>query len=295
MKVTECLETWKEDADDFSFDHFAIILTDGTELFKAQYSKELAIHHDIDITELDCPLYRISTKDIWPPLKNDLTLAPQPVSDEFYQGTRVLADYNPQTSSVKPCDLLLHEAQICEILRQNPHKNIVSYLGVTCDEGLIKSLCFVKYEETLADRLNDPNRPLNVPKCLNGVKDGLDHLHSLGLKHNDLNYRNIMLDKQDVPVIIDFDSCECEGNIPLCMGTPGWTDGAYITRSERKNDDFGWNKLRHTLLVSYNARWRWESVGYRMRKSLILKSPMRFKSTLVESKDWCLIAYVLLI
>ena len=253
MKVTGCLETWKEDADDFRFDHFAIILTDGTEVFKVQYSKELAIDQDINITELDCPLYRISTEDIWPPLKNDLTLAPQPVSDEVYQKKRVLADFNPQTSSVKPCDLLLHEAQICEILRKNPHKNIASYLGVTCEEGLIKSLCFVRYEETIADRLNDPNRPLNVPKCLDGVKDGLDHLHSLELNHNDLNYRNIMLDKQDVPVIIDFDSCEPEGNIPLGAGTPGWTEGSCIMKSERQNDDFGLELFINTLLASYNA------------------------------------------
>ncbi|KAL9129213.1 MAG: hypothetical protein Q9217_002282 [Psora testacea] len=248
MKVIDCLEVWKEDGGHCNFDHFSIILTKGTEVFKAESQRAFAAHQDIDVAALGCPLLHISTEDLWPLLEDGLTLAPNPVPDEAFEKEHTLFSYNPQTSIVKPCELLLHEAQICEVLRQHPHKNIASYLGCISDGGLIKGLCFVRYEETLSDRLRDPKRPLNLSECLKGVKDGLDHLHSLGLNHNDINPRNIMLNKQDVPVIIDFDSYQWEGDIPLGTGTPGWTDGARITRSERKNDDFGLMQLRNTLL-----------------------------------------------
>ncbi|KAL9102156.1 MAG: hypothetical protein Q9163_002656 [Psora crenata] len=205
---------------------------------------------DIDISELCCPPVRIPSEDVWPALKDDMTLAPYPVPDGAFQKERVLYNYNPQTSRVKPCELLLHEAQICEILKRHPHKNIASYLGCVTDGGLIKRLCFLRYEETLSDRLRDPDRPLNLAECLKGVEDGLNHLHSLGLNHNDINPRNIMLTKQDVSVIIDFDSCQWDGGIPLGTGTPGWTEGANITVSERRNDDFALKQLQTTLLTA---------------------------------------------
>lgn len=253
MKVTECLQAWKEEGDDWNFDHFSIILMNGTEVFKAKSRRAFAVHQDINLAELHCPLFRIPSEDIWPPLTDDLTVVPQMILDGAFRKTPSLAFYDPQTSSLRPCDLLIHEAKICEILRKHPHKNIASYLGCITEGGLMKGLCFVRYEESLSDRLKHLNRPLNVSECLKGIKDGLDHLHSLGLNHNDVNPANIMLDKQDVPVIIDFDSCEYEGGTPLGTGTPGWTDGAMITRSEQKNDDFGLMQLHNTLLGSCSS------------------------------------------
>ena len=52
-------------------------------------------------------------------------------------------------------------------------------------------------------------------------QNGLDHLHNLGLNHNDINPANIMLDKEDVPIIIDFNSCQREGDLSFGIGTPG--------------------------------------------------------------------------
>ncbi|KAJ7130614.1 hypothetical protein C8R44DRAFT_775883, partial [Mycena epipterygia] len=47
-----------------------------------------------------------------------------------------------------------------------------------------------------------------IDKVIAGIRLGLEHIHSLGYVHNDLNPRNIVLDKEfKVPIIIDFDSC----------------------------------------------------------------------------------------
>jgi serine/threonine protein kinase len=46
---------------------------------------------------------------------------------------------------------------------------------------------------------------------LEGVKKGLDHIHALGIIHNDITPSNIMLDEHDTPIIIDFGSCRDMG------------------------------------------------------------------------------------
>jgi len=247
MKVIECVEAYKEHGDDLEFDHFSIILAKGTKIFRAHSARAYVLYQDIDIRDLDCPLVPFPPEDLWPPFTNDFTHAPHPIPDNAFAKRPTFFNYHPETSAFKPRELLLHEAHICELLRRHPHKNIASYLGCINDGGFITGLCSVKYEETLSDRLRDSSRPLNPYSCLMGVKEALDHLHSLGLNHNDINPSNIMLDKQDVPIVIDFDSCQWEGEFLYSTGTPGWTDGTSYTSSERKNDDFVLKQLSKYL------------------------------------------------
>ena len=247
MKVIECVEAWAEKGDDWEFDHFSIILAKDTKLFKAHSAHKFGISQDIETKDLECPLIPLPHEDLWPPLTNHLTFAPHPVPDNAYTKRRRLCDYHPQTSAVKPRELLLHEARICELLRRHPHRNVASYLGCIHEEGLVTGLCFVRYKETLSDRFRDSSRPLDVSLCLQGVKEALDHLHSLGLNHNDINPCNIMLDEQDVPIVIDFDSCQREGESLNNTGTPGWTDGSSWTTSLREHDDFALEQLSRYL------------------------------------------------
>ena len=247
MKMIQCLQAYREDGDDWTFDHYSIILSQGTEVFKAQSQLEFPIPLDIDAEQLDCPLIPIPKEDLWPPFTDHLTLAPHPLPNDTFLKKPSLIGLGSETGP-KPREILLHEAHMCEILRLHPHPNIASYLGCVRDEGLVTGLCFVRYKETLSDRLRDSNRPLNLRSCLKGVKNGLDHLHNLGLNHNDINPANIMLDGEDVPIIIDFDSCQREGDLSFGIGTPGWTNGSITGISERKNDDFGLMQLYKTFL-----------------------------------------------
>lgn len=139
MWVIECLEVWKEDGDDCTFDHYSVVLTRGTEVLITQSPRAFAIHWDLDISDLCCPPVRISAEDRWPPVEDDITLAPSPVPNGTFQKEPSLYDYNPQTSIVKPRERLLHEAHICEVLKQFPHKNIAAYLrnGVKGREPVI--------------------------------------------------------------------------------------------------------------------------------------------------------------
>ena len=53
----------------------------------------------------------------------------------------------------------------------------------------------------------DPQTLKDPGKVLQGIENGIRHLHELNLVHNDLNPSNVMLLHDDTPVIIDFDSC----------------------------------------------------------------------------------------
>jgi serine/threonine protein kinase len=140
-------------------------------------------------------------------------------------------------------DSLLHEATILETLKQHPHPNIVKYYGCLVTNDRITGHCFEKYGQSLMSRVNPgcsgkrlfsaTKRPLkNMSLCLEGIKRGIEHLHSLGLVHNDINPANIMFPAKDddTAVIIDFGSCRRIGepakDVPR---TTEWHDDNVVT------------------------------------------------------------------
>lgn len=59
--------------------------------------------------------------------------------------------------------------------------------------------------------INDDRLLNNCNEWLDGIKQGIRHLHSLGLIHNDINPANAMRDDTQTPKLIDFDSCKLVG------------------------------------------------------------------------------------
>jgi serine/threonine protein kinase len=137
-----------------------------------------------------------------------------------------LLSYFPcsQTSKTRIAEEVLQEVQVCEKLKLQPHSNIAEYIGCEVNDGKISGICFKQYTESLQQKLNPGH--LNkrafarsvVPdenwcsSIIEGMKKGLEHLHSLGLVHNDITPSNIMLDERDIPMIIDFGSCRRIGD-----------------------------------------------------------------------------------
>lgn len=75
---------------------------------------------------------------------------------------------------------------------------------------MIVRFCLSKYSKTLT-HLIWTNADIDVDACLDGIKKGIDHLHSLGFIHGDLTTSNVIFcegdDRAQSPVIIDFDAC----------------------------------------------------------------------------------------
>ncbi|KAJ8131252.1 hypothetical protein O1611_g2377 [Lasiodiplodia mahajangana] len=209
MEVCDVGQIYVERDGDRVFDHTKIILRDETgEYFYAKTSQHKFQFSEIEIRSLD--IATIPAEHIWPPVDPEFTRAPDPLPPTSYvKRPRLLYYDGGNTTSTKYYDLILTEVKACEILSRHPHPNIAQYLGCIVNNERITGLCFEKYPVTLSQLLKNKT-PFSKDSCLQGIEAGVNHMHSLGLVHNDLNLSNIMVDG-DNAVIIDFDSCKREG------------------------------------------------------------------------------------
>lgn len=244
MEICELSEAFVEQDGDLVFDHSKIILRRGEEYFYATPRYRLHASSIVNPNELE--LIQIPVHNIWPRFDAEFTRAPEPRPSNCYIKQPSLLHYGETAASLNTSEQVLNEVKVCEVLRRCPHPNIARYLGCIVDRSRIKGLCFEKYPMTLPQRLEHGGQ-FDEQSCLQGIKEGVMHLHGLGLIHNDLKPSNIMIDREDNPIIIDFDSCQSEGErLGLKAGTRGWAiEGSTIAR--RENDYHGIAKIDEFL------------------------------------------------
>ena len=71
---------------------------------------------------------------------------------------------------------------------------------------------------------------------IDGIKSGVEHLHSLRYAHNDLNLNNIIVSKDNTPIIIDLGSYKHFNKALISRGTCGWIDEDFTTSKRRYNE-----------------------------------------------------------
>ncbi|KAI9781240.1 MAG: hypothetical protein M1816_002423 [Peltula sp. TS41687] len=241
MEIVQANEAFIEEGGDLVFSHTKVILKDEDQYFYA-----ITKSRKVDPSALD-PV-PIRTSRIWPSFRKGLTRAPEPLPTGCYVKRPNLLDYGDTEASSNISSLILHEAWICEILRHHPHPNIARYLGCAVDvQGRITGLCFARYTKRLFESARENNLPRDRESFLTQIESGIRHLHGLGLVHNDINPFNVMMDADDRPVIIDFDSCQrVGGKLGLKAGTIGWSnDKAQVT--EFSSDYHGLSLIRDFL------------------------------------------------
>lgn len=238
----------------YEWSHTLIKLEHNSRIFQARSTSRLIDLDEIKISDLEIDSSPIPREHLYPLYPGELCTAPHPLPDDCYVKVQNLMLYDTPLAlsqdKAYPGQLLLQEAKLCEILRRHPHPNIATYRGCVFEDSRITGLCFTKYRQTLKERSEDTSRALNKETCLQGIEAGIRHLHSLGFVHNDINVANVMfLDDDDVPIIIDFDSCWKEGEDRGMKGaTYMWTDEKYdFERSVRENDFSGLRRIRDYL------------------------------------------------
>ncbi|KAF5000376.1 hypothetical protein FGRMN_1844 [Fusarium graminum] len=275
LEIVESGEVWKGPGPDEDFEHyydhtFAVVRISTEDHFHVKFVKRVNINEfkridmrQLDLTSVafdDIPLEfalflakgfkfdpelirwtLIPGKHIWPRFSSSLTAAPEKILQYCFVKHAKVCNYDPEQKGRNIKNIVLAEAEIGELLMDHHHPNIARYWGCDVVDGRIRGLCYGKYVMTLSERA-ESGVPLDVEYCLQGIRDGLDHLHGLGLAHNDINPNNIMLDAGDNPVIIDFDSCKPEGEHLLKRGTPNWSIESSRT-SSRENDFYGLRKI----------------------------------------------------
>ncbi|KAF3071537.1 hypothetical protein CFAM422_006137 [Trichoderma lentiforme] len=171
-----------------------------------------------------------------------LTAAPDDYSGRYVKCT-AWVDYEDVKGTPFLSRLMLQEAHTMEFLAKRPHPNIVRYYGCQIKRDRITGLVletfplkhdlgFATQRPELFKGLVDKNR------IMSGLRAAVDHLHSIGLAHNDINTANIMLDEEGEPKLIDFGSCQPIGHRLMSCGTPGWYKDIFHL-SDTAHDDYG--------------------------------------------------------
>lgn len=209
---------------------------------------------DITFDQAKGSLRKIPETDIYPPAYQDISIyaaspndagrvyikRPKVGSHSWYEGSTVLAER------------FLAEAQTLELVKRNPHPNIVQFYGCIVKNGRIVALALQRYPRTLASLVEEQDdgtrpAPATVERWLHDIKSGVQHLHGLGLAHNDINPHNVMQDEGGNMVLVDLGSCARFGETLSELGTPGWNEG-FSEESATKNDEIGLAKIGEWLV-----------------------------------------------
>ncbi|KAF2789401.1 serine/threonine-protein kinase-like protein [Melanomma pulvis-pyrius CBS 109.77] len=186
-------------------------------------------------------LQRLPDDDVYPKAPSNMTVFSAPINENLLLKRPNLHLHYLGTGQLPK--LMLQEAEIMELLLRNPHPHIVRYHGCLIRRHLIVGLVLDRHPTTLQCRLEESAHDFNVENCMRKMTSAVCHLHSLGLAHNKLKPMNIMVDKYDDPVIIDYGSCRPFGTNLITADTPGWND-----------DDFWISAQEHDIFALENIR-----------------------------------------
>ncbi|KAH8805512.1 kinase-like domain-containing protein [Xylogone sp. PMI_703] len=211
----------------------------------------------ISIAQANNCLCRVPDDKIYPAVTPDLPLVTiadySPKSDTWIKRPNISV-YNQVEGSTIIADDFLEEVQVYQFLQSNSHPNLVEFKGCLEKNNRVVGILLKRYAATLQTRVEGYGQPhCNRLSFFEAIVAGVKHLHSLGLAHNDLNPRNIMLDEGDKPIIIDMGSCKRFGVELHEMGTPDWNDG-FKGVSSIFNDEIGLKKIKKWLLEGGERR-----------------------------------------
>lgn len=208
--------------------------------------------YDLTVHHLRRCLRRVPDEKIYPIAPPSISTVPYGnQTDLFIKRPKLLSLDDEEEAKLLP-QMLIEEVQILELLKKNPHRNLVQYYGCIVRRGHITGIALQRYNIILQYRYEDDPRHLDITACIEVIRAGVRHIHSLGLAHNDLNPSNIALDKDDHPVILDFGSCKQFGAQLISAGTLGWIDEEYSISAQR-HDESAMDKLETWLLEKWKS------------------------------------------
>jgi serine/threonine protein kinase len=220
----------------FAYSSFGYLTKDHV----AYFGKSSLRKFDLNQTSIRESLKRLADEDVYPPASN-ITVFQSPVDENLYiKRPKLHLDFIGTGLLPK---LMPDEAQTLELLLQNPHPHIIRYHGCLVERGRIVGLVLDRLPNTLRHRMDGNIHESHVENCMGKITSAVNHLHSLGLAHNDLTPMNIMLDDHDEPFVIDLSSCQPFGANLITAGTPEWIDEDFVT-SAQKHDLVALGKIR---------------------------------------------------
>src|ERR1700676_137844 len=129
-----------------------------------------------------------------------------------------------------------HEAQAIAQMR---HPNIVNVYDFGEHDGVPYMIIEYVPSGSLANRLSQgPLDTATTLKYLRGIAAGLDHAHGMGIIHRDVKPANVLLEKDDTPVLADFglakllQGSSLKSMTGVTTGTPAYMAPEQVTGSK---------------------------------------------------------------
>lgn len=148
--------------------------------------------------------------------------------------------------------ILLEEAGALErVAKLPPHPGLITYHDCRFQRGFMTGIVMDRHVSDLHDYYDHRmGPPVDKTAFMHVLVSAVRHLHSCGYAHNDINYRNVLVSAEGLPVLADFDSCKPIGEkLTFSRGTEGWNDvplEEYKT-SEVAHDLYGVKKIEEWL------------------------------------------------
>ncbi|KAK4070740.1 hypothetical protein Trihar35433_5207 [Trichoderma harzianum] len=239
-------EVFDDKPEDFQYTQSAKV--DDDKIFYCEINNPKA---DITFQEITASLARIPDDEIFPPWPQAsiTTKAPQELPPgNFIKRPQVKQYDNFLKYKVMHLlrDGLVEEAEVMEMLRSQPHPNIVGYHGCHVRRGYITGLVLDRHPHDLNDFLKSGQTIQDKELFMESLRSAIHHLHTLGWAHNDLNPSNVLVAEDVRPILIDFGSSRRIGEkLSTSRGTKGWIDCEMMdyTTSETHHDTFALSKI----------------------------------------------------
>jgi Protein kinase domain len=123
-----------------------------------------------------------------------------------------------------------------QAIAQMRHPNILNVFDFGEHEGMPYMIVEYVPGGSLANRLNQGHVDQAAAlKYLRGIAAGLDHAHSLGIIHRDVKPANVLLERDDTPVLADFglakllQSTSVKSMTGVTTGTPAYMSPEQVT------------------------------------------------------------------
>lgn len=174
---------------------------------KAYTGKILEYPEEVDEADILSRLEPVPSECIHPQFPTGYTMAPELDSEKHYLKAPSFTYEDCEPGKTFVADCVLNEAGVYELLKERPHPNLASYYGCVTKDGRITHLCLQRYQCGLREYTQRSISGSKVDEIRLDIQNGIEHLHSLGLAHNDINVDNVCIDANGSAVIVDFDSC----------------------------------------------------------------------------------------
>ncbi|CAK4031726.1 3-phosphoinositide-dependent kinase [Lecanosticta acicola] len=134
-------------------------------------------------------LEAVPSENVFPLLPKGFTIAPPFDAKNHYLKAPQFTYDDKHPGNTFVANVLSHEASILEQLRQHPHPSIAQYYGACVKDGRITHLCLKRCYCNLVEYSHVDLSSGDRERLMTEIREGIEHMHSLGMAHNDINPR----------------------------------------------------------------------------------------------------------